>query len=281
MVLLQGAGSCPAHSTAYQPHIQLSMKEGWKDGGIIGQSNSERDQASESQRMERCSDREDRGMGSWWEEGVKRYGWKMEGWRRGGYPLWVPVAASQAVSQWMGTEAILSLSSPYLFLSPLLFLLQLPSWWTPGLLSLSLFTLSFLPQSASWQADWGHDGRCPLQVRQHFLSVPEARSGSIRGRLALASFSVCEVQLLCSVTPLTTPISAALGLCKLELTTRPCLLKICTTAMPQHLTTFQLCDFSLFLFVTRSKIEIWDHKQRKNLYKDFQTCLKIRISPSV
>lgn len=37
MVLLQGAGSCPAHSTAYQPHIQLSMKEGWKDRGIIGE----------------------------------------------------------------------------------------------------------------------------------------------------------------------------------------------------------------------------------------------------
>lgn len=56
MVLLQGAGSCPTHSTAYQPHIQLSMKEGWKDRGIIGRS--ERDQASEGQRMERCSDRE-------------------------------------------------------------------------------------------------------------------------------------------------------------------------------------------------------------------------------
>ena len=57
MVLLQGAGSCPTHSTAYQPHIQLSMKEGWKDGGIIGWSEGERDQASEVQRMEGCGDR--------------------------------------------------------------------------------------------------------------------------------------------------------------------------------------------------------------------------------
>uniref|UniRef100_A0AAV2KXI8 Uncharacterized protein n=1 Tax=Knipowitschia caucasica TaxID=637954 RepID=A0AAV2KXI8_KNICA len=37
---------------------------------------------------------------------------------------------------------------------------------------------------------------------------------------ALALLSVCEVQLLCSLTPLATPISAALGLCKLELTTQ-------------------------------------------------------------
>lgn len=63
-------------------------------------------------------------------------------------PLRGPVAESQAVSQWMGAEAILSLSSSLslsLFLPLLLFLLQLPSWWTPGLLlprSLSLFSLS-------------------------------------------------------------------------------------------------------------------------------------------
>lgn len=62
MVLLQGAGSCPTHSTAYQPHIQLSMKEGWKDGGIIG--SRERVQALEGQRMEGCSNREEKGMGS-------------------------------------------------------------------------------------------------------------------------------------------------------------------------------------------------------------------------
>ncbi|KAJ4943214.1 hypothetical protein JOQ06_005719 [Pogonophryne albipinna] len=58
MVLLQGAGSCPTHSMAYQPHIQLSMKEGWKDGEIIGQSGSERQQASKGQRLEGCSDKE-------------------------------------------------------------------------------------------------------------------------------------------------------------------------------------------------------------------------------
>lgn len=274
MVLLQGAGSCPTHSTAYQPHIQLSMKEGWKDGGIIGRSESERDQASEAQRMEGCSDREQRGMGSWWEEGVERFGWRMEGWSRGVYPLRGPVAESQAVRRWMGAEAIPSLSSSLSlsflvsFAPPvsLTIAFLVDSWASFSLSLLSLFTLSFLPQSAGWQANWGHDGRCPPRVRQHFLSVPEARSGSIRGKPALASFSVCEVQLLCSVTPLTTPISAALGLCKLELTTRPCLLKICTLAMPQHLTTFQLCDFSLFLFVTRSKIEIWDHKQTKNVH---------------
>lgn len=54
MVLLQGAGSCPTHSTAYQPHIQLSMKEGWKDRSIIGWK--ERGKASEGQRMERWED---------------------------------------------------------------------------------------------------------------------------------------------------------------------------------------------------------------------------------
>ncbi|TNN69608.1 hypothetical protein EYF80_020253 [Liparis tanakae] len=45
VVLPSGAGSRPARSTAYQPRIQLSVKEGWKDGGIIGRSGSERDQA--------------------------------------------------------------------------------------------------------------------------------------------------------------------------------------------------------------------------------------------
>lgn len=138
-----------------------------------------------------------------------------------------------AGSQWMDAEAMFSLSSslslfPFLALPVSLTIAFLVDSW-----AFSSLSLSFLPQSAHWQADWGHDGRCPLRVRQHFLSVPKARSGSIRRRSALAPFSVCEVQLLCSVTPLMTPISAAQGLCKLELTTRPCLLKICTVAMPQ------------------------------------------------
>lgn len=144
MVLLQGAGSCPTHSTAYQPHIQLSMKEGWKDGEIIGQSGSERQQASKGQRMEGCSDKAGRGMGSWWEEGVEKFGWRMEGLSRGVYLLRGPVARSQAVSQWAaGEAAILSLSFPLsLFLSLPLFLFKLPPWWTPELLSFSLISLS-------------------------------------------------------------------------------------------------------------------------------------------
>lgn len=64
-------------------------------------------------------------------------------------------------------------------------------------------------------------------------SPKQDRAASDVGRRS-GSFSVCEVQLLCSVTPLTTPISAARGLCKLELTTRPWLLKICTPAVPQR-----------------------------------------------
>lgn len=58
------------------------------------------------------------------------------------YPFRGPV--SQAASRWMGAEAIFSLSSSLsLFLSLLLFLLKLPSWKTPGPLSLflSLFCL--------------------------------------------------------------------------------------------------------------------------------------------
>lgn len=41
MVLLQGVGSCPTHSTAYQPLTQLSMKEAGKDRGFIGKEKIE------------------------------------------------------------------------------------------------------------------------------------------------------------------------------------------------------------------------------------------------
>ncbi|KAK2908126.1 hypothetical protein Q8A73_009199 [Channa argus] len=131
VVLLQGAGSCPTHSTAYQAHIQLSMKEGWKDRGIIGRRG--RDRTKDGWIWYR----EEKGMGSSWKGPAdSRTGAMMD----------------DALSE-----------------------------------SDNIFSQS------------------PKQDR-----------------------AASEV-----VTPLMTPISAALGLCKLELTTPPCLLKICTPAMPR------------------------------------------------
>lgn len=134
----------------------------------------------------------------------------------------------------------LFLSTNFFFLSSCFFYNCLPGRLPPGLLfsstSSSLCLHSLIPpQSAGWQVDCGHDGRYPFWVRQHFLSVPEARSCSIRVLgPALASSTVCEVQLLCSLTPPTTLVPAVLCLCKLQLTTRPCPLKICTAAVARR-----------------------------------------------
>lgn len=230
MVLLQGAGSCPTHSTAYQPHIQLSMKEGWKDRSIIGWK--ERGKASEGQRMERWEDvvmeKGERGT----LDGKKEQ--KLVWLKNGGMKQRSESArglCGRKPGKWVsGCRGYSLLVFLFFFFFTFLLSSCFPyNFLLGGLLGFYLsslsFTFSFLPYSGSWQADRGHDGRCPLRVRQHFLSVPEARSGSMRRRPTLASFSVCEVQLLCSVTPLTTPISAARGLCKLELTTRPCFSK--------------------------------------------------------
>lgn len=119
------------------------------------------------------------------------------------------------------------------FLSLPALILNSPSWGTFSVSPHSPFppTISRLTgRPALWST-------MPLRVRQHFLSVPEARSASIRGRPEPAPLSVCEVHLLCSVTPLTTPIWATLGLSKLELTMPPHPLKICTTDVPQRLTS--------------------------------------------
>lgn len=173
-------------------------------------------------------------------------------------------AAKYAFCQWKGVFFF-----PLFFISVLTcFVLKITFL---GDSFLSPLTLPFLPQSAGWQADQCRDRRCPLRVRQHFLSVPEARSASISGRPELAPFSVCEVHLLCSVTPLTTPISAAPGLCKLELTTPPHLLKICTTDMPQRLTTLQLHGFSS---PSLSRQKYRQKKKKKNEHFFCKTWLK-------
>lgn len=149
---------------------------------------------------------------------------------------------SQSVDECRGYTLVVFLSffPPIFFLSSCFFYNCLPGRLPPGLLfsstSSSLCLHSLIPpQSAGWQVDCGHDGRYPFWVRQHFLSVPEARSCSIRVLgPALASSTVCEVQLLCSLTPPTTLVPAVLCLCKLQLTTRPCPLKICTVAVARR-----------------------------------------------
>lgn len=186
--------------------VKLQRAQRWKDVVMEKEEGSSLD-----------GKREQSGIVEEWRDGAEE--WISSG------ALWPK--ARQWISRWL--QRLYSPCLP-LFFSSFLLSSCFPYNCLPGgllgfyLSSLS-FTFSFLPQSGSWQADRGHDGRCPLRVRQHFLSVPEARSGSLRHRPTLASFSVCEVQLLCSVTPLTTPISAAQGLCKLELTTRPCFSK--------------------------------------------------------
>lgn len=191
------------------------MKEGWKDGHRGGLNN--KGWALDEQRERRDAAEE------WMKRGVYIY-------RGPCGPGWS-----------MGAGAIF-LSSFFTSPSPPLLKIAFLRGSAPLLLSSvsphSLFSPTISPAD---RGCGGRDGRCPLRVRQHFLSVPEARSGGIRGRPELAPLSVCEVHLLCSVTPRTTPISAALGLCKLELTTPPRPFKICTAAMPQRLTSFQLC----------------------------------------
>ncbi|KAF0041879.1 hypothetical protein F2P81_005411 [Scophthalmus maximus] len=118
-----------------------------------------------------------------------------------------------------------------------------------------------------------------------FSRSPKPGSGGIRGRPALASFSVCEVQLPCSVTPRTTPTSAAPGLCKLELTTGPCPLQICTPATPRRADNtsprFNSGTLLSFLPVTGSKIEKLDCKQKqKRTRKDVRSCRRITLPPS-
>lgn len=131
-----------------------------------------------------------------------------------------------------------NLNSPCLSLSPFsspcflhssLSSYGLPSWWTPGLLSLPLISLSLFSHNLPADRRSGAMMDDALSESDNIFSQSPKpdRAASEAGR-CWPSFTVCEVQLLCSVTPLTTPISAALGLCKLELTTRPCLLKICT-----------------------------------------------------
>jgi len=137
-------------------------------------------------------------------ESGERFGWRMEGWSRGVCPiggsgggggaLWPK--ARKWVHEMAGETKLYLSSSPLFFFfflsprfSPLLLLLQLPSWWTPGLLILSLsFHSLFSHNLPADRRTGGHDGRCPLLVRQHFLSVPEARSGGIRGKPAAGLF---------------------------------------------------------------------------------------------
>lgn len=129
-------------------------------------------------------------------------------------------------------------------LLPFLFSLSLPSWGTLE----PLFCLPSLPfsrhnQPADRQTRAVIDDALSESDNIFSRSLKRDRAASVVGR-SWPPLSVCEVHLLCSVTPLTTPISAALGLCKLELTTPPRLLEICTADMPQHLTRLQLCAFS-------------------------------------
>lgn len=134
---------------------------------------------------------------------------------------------------------------------PLLFLYLSPS---PPLLEIAFLrrrpssspsplTLSFRPQSAPLTGRAGAVMDDALSESDNIFSQSPKRdrAASEAGR-CWPPLSVCEVHLPCPLTPLTTPISAALALCKLELTTPPRPFKICTAAAPRRLTSFQLAE---------------------------------------
>lgn len=163
---------------------------------------------------------------------MERFGLKHGGMR------WRRVSAEGLWLEARKRDELDNLNSPCLSLSPFsspcflhssLSSYGLPSWWTPGLLSLPLISLSLFSHNLPADRRSGAMMDDALSESDNIFSQSPKpdRAASEAGR-CWPSFTVCEVQLLCSVTPLTTPISAALGLCKLELTTRPCLLKICT-----------------------------------------------------
>lgn len=107
------------------------------------------------------------------------------GWRKECVCIEDPVAPA---SRWVRS---LYSSSPSLSLSFSLSLENcLPAAMGAAPLLSSVFPHSlFSPTiSPADRANGGRDGRCPLRVRQHFLSVPEARSGGIRGRPVLVPF---------------------------------------------------------------------------------------------
>lgn len=141
-----------------------------------------------------------------------------------------------------GCAAYILLLLLYLFLSPFLLKIAfLRRWALPPYSPPSFLTLSFRPQSALLTGRTGAVMDDALSESDNIFSQsPKRDRAASEAGLCWSPFSVCEVHLLCPLTPLTTPISAALALCKLELTTPPRPFNICTAAAPRRLTSFQL-----------------------------------------
>lgn len=239
MVLLQGAGSCPTHSTAYQPHIQLSMKEGWKDRSIIGWK--ERGKASEGQRMERWDDvvmeKGERGTLDGKKEQkvvwLKNGGMKQRSESARGLCGRKP---GKWVSGCRGYSLLVFLFFFFFhFLALLLFPLQLPSWWTPGLLSLfSLFHLLFssiLRQLTGGPGPWW---TMPSPSPTTFSLSPWSKIRQYETQANAGLFQCLWGPIAVFSHPSHDPHISCTGLVQTGADHTALLLKICTVAMPQR-----------------------------------------------
>lgn len=275
MVLLQGAGSCPTHSTAYQPHIQLSMKEGWKDRSIIGWK--ERGKASEGQRMERWEDvvMEKGERGTLDRKKEQKLVWLKNGGMKqrsesarglcGRKPgKWVSGCRGYSLLVFLFFFFFSLSCSPPVSLT-IAFLVD--SWASISLLSLSP-SLFFHTQAADRRTGAMMDDA--LSESDNIFSQSLKQDQAVWDAGQRWPLSVFVRSNCCVQSPLSWPPYQLHGACaNWSWPHGPASQNLHSgyaTASGQHLTTFQPCDFSLFLFVTGRKTVLWDHKQQQSLH---------------
>lgn len=196
----------------------------------------------------------------------------MEGWSKGVNRLGGSVAESQA-SESVVAEAIVSLSSSFfspLSCSPpvsLTIAFFVDSWASISLLSLSP-SLFFHTQAADRRTGAMMDDA--LSESDNIFSQSLKQDQAVWDAGQRWPLSVFVRSNCCVQSPLSRPPYQLHGACaNWSWPHGPASQNLHSgyaTASGQHLTTFQPCDFSLFLFVTGRKTVLWDHKQQQSLH---------------